>query len=69
MCIHRLLHLPYSSDIAPDDFWLFGYLKMKLEEIFFDTLAALSTEVEEILRDMSVTEWVKMFDEWKDCLK
>jgi len=69
MGIHRLPHPPYSPDIAPCDFWLFGYLKMKLEGMFFDTPAALLAEVEEILGDISITEWVKVFDEWKDRLK
>jgi hypothetical protein len=41
MGIHSLLHPPYSPDIAPCDFWLFGHLKMKLEGIFFGTPAAL----------------------------
>jgi hypothetical protein len=46
MGIHRLPHLPYSRDIAPYDFWLFGYFKMKLEGMLFDTPAALLAEVE-----------------------
>jgi hypothetical protein len=36
---------------------------MKLEGMFFDTPAALSAEVEEILGDVSITEWFKVFDE------
>jgi hypothetical protein len=42
---------------------------MKLEGMFFDTPAALLAEVEEILGDISITEWIKVFDEWKDRLK
>jgi hypothetical protein len=42
---------------------------MKLEGMFFDTPAALLAKVEEILGDISITEWVKVFDEWKDRLK
>jgi hypothetical protein len=41
---------------------------MKLEGMFFDTSAALLAEVEEILGDISITEWAKVFDEWKDRL-
>jgi len=42
---------------------------MKLERIFLDPLAVLLAEVEEILGDISIPEWVKVFDEWKDRLK
>jgi hypothetical protein len=69
MGIHRLLHSLCTPDIAPCNFWLFGSLKMKLEGMFFDTPAALLAEIEEILGDINITEWVKVFDEWKDRLK
>jgi hypothetical protein len=36
---------------------------MKLEEMFFGTSVALFAEVEEILRDTRIIEWVKAFDE------
>jgi hypothetical protein len=69
MGIHQLSYPPYSPDIAPCDFWLFGDFKMKLEKMFFDTPAALLAKVKEILGNISITEWVKVFDEWKDRLK
>jgi hypothetical protein len=67
--IDRLSDPAYSPDIAPCDFWRFRYLKMKLERMFFDAPAALLGEIEEILGDISIIEWAKMFDEWKDHLK
>jgi hypothetical protein len=42
---------------------------MKLEGMFFDTPEAFLAKVEEILGDISITEWIKVFDEWKDHLK
>jgi hypothetical protein len=66
MGIQRLSHLPDSPDAAPCDFSLFGYLKMKLERMFFDALFA---EFEEILGNNSITECVNVFDERKDSLK
>lgn len=33
--MRRLVHPPYSPDLAPSDFYLFGYLKMALEGCFF----------------------------------
>jgi hypothetical protein len=61
--IDRLRNPPDGPNIAPCDSRLFRYLKMKFEGIVFDTLAALFAEVEEILRDIRITEWVNMFDE------
>jgi hypothetical protein len=69
MGIHRLRHPPYSPDVAPCDFWLFGSLKMKLERILCVTPTPFVVEAEEVLGDNSMTEWAKVFDEWKDCLK
>jgi hypothetical protein len=69
MGIHRLPHPPESPDIALCDFWFFGSFKMKLEEMVFDTPAALFPEVEETFGDIRITEWVTVFDESKGCLK
>jgi hypothetical protein len=44
-----------SPDLAPCDFFLFGYLKLQLEgKIFFDE-NSLKTEVERILREIPIT--------------
>jgi hypothetical protein len=69
MAIHRLLHALYGFDITLCAFWLFRYVKMKLEAMFFDRPAAILAEIEGIVGDMSTAEWVKVFDEWKDRLK
>jgi hypothetical protein len=63
MGIPWLLHPSYGPDIAPYDFWLFGYLKLKFEGMFFDTPAALLAEVEEILGYMNITEAFERYDE------
>jgi hypothetical protein len=47
--IRRLPHPRYSPDIAPCDFWLFGYLKNSLKGRFFDDDMALRAAVTEIL--------------------
>jgi hypothetical protein len=36
---------------------------MKFEWMFSDISAAFLAEIEEILRDISITEWVMVFDE------
>jgi hypothetical protein len=40
---------PYSPDISPCDFFLFGDLKMKFKGEEFETLEALQERVEELL--------------------
>jgi hypothetical protein len=42
---------------------------MKLEGMFFDTPVVLLATVEEILGDIGITEWAKVFDEWNDRFK
>jgi hypothetical protein len=60
---------PYSPDLAPCDFFLFGYLKGALSGQQFTELPDISVAVQEILngipRDM--LEWV--FAEWADRLQ
>jgi hypothetical protein len=37
----RLSHVAYNPDLAPADFWLFGYLKGMMEGNSFQTAAEL----------------------------
>jgi hypothetical protein len=54
----------YSPDLAPCDFFLFGYLKSQLEaKTFFDE-NSLKTEVERILREISITLLYSVMEEW-----
>ena len=46
MCLNdcgftRMIHPPYSPDLAPSDFWLFGFLKEKMKGENFDTFEEL----------------------------
>jgi hypothetical protein len=58
----HLIQSKFDS-IAPCDFWLFGYLKMNLEGMFFATLAEFSAKVKEIFKAINITKWVHIFDE------
>jgi hypothetical protein len=49
MGIHRLPHHPDCPDIAPCDFGLFGYVKVKLKKMLLDAPAALLAAVEKIV--------------------
>jgi histone-lysine N-methyltransferase SETMAR len=63
--IKRLPHPPYSPDLAPCDFWLFGHLKQCLEGRVFEDDMALRAAVTEILMSIEPEVFAKVFDEWK----
>jgi hypothetical protein len=55
MPIHLTPHPPYSLDLTPSDFFLFGYLKEKILALEFESPAALlastNAEFERIPRE------------------
>jgi hypothetical protein len=59
---------PYSHDLAPCNFWLFGTLKRKLERSTFgnqiEALLAVNTMFSTI-----PCEFITVFDEWKSRLR
>jgi hypothetical protein len=63
--IKRRPHPSYSPDLAPCDFWLFGYLKQSFERQFFDDDVALKILVSEILMSIEPGVFVRVFAEWK----
>jgi hypothetical protein len=50
--LRRALHLPYSLDLAPSDFRLFGHLKGVLHGSSFDEPDELLSVIQEILREI-----------------
>ena len=60
----RTPHPPYSPDIAPSDFFLFGYVKEKLKGQVFRTREKLKEKIEEILEDIPRDLKIKVFKEW-----
>jgi histone-lysine N-methyltransferase SETMAR len=63
--IRRLPHPPYSPDLAPCDFWLFGNLKTKLEGSTFTSAGQLIGKVNEIHMDIPLHEFISVFNKWK----
>ena len=69
----RVPHPPYSPDLSPCDFWLFGRLKKDIRGIHFRNLAVVKEAVEEQIasipseeyRHMMVVSWPKR---WRKCL-
>ena len=62
----RAPHPPYSPDIAPSDFFIFGYIKGKLEGLSFKTRDALFETIFNIIEGISIELKRKVFDEWAD---
>ena len=62
-------HPPYSPDLAPSDFYLFGYLKNKMKGESFPSADDLLQRVLQILNNISTDTLKKVFDEWLDRLQ
>ena len=58
-------HPPYSPDIAPCDFFLFGYIKNKLKGNVFNTSNELKVAIEKVVMGISTNTIQNVFLEWK----
>ena len=58
---------PYSPDLAPADFWLFGYLKRQLGT--YSDPKSLQQAVTKELRLIPTNEYQKTFQKWIDRMK
>jgi len=67
--ILRLPHPPYSPDLAPSDFFLFGLLKNKLEGLSFDNDDELQEKTIKILKEIPREIFEESFEEWISRLK
>ena len=63
----KLPHPPYSPDIAPCDFFLFGYLKRKLATDAVHS-SDISNVVKRYLVEIDPEVYVHVFDHWHDRL-
>jgi hypothetical protein len=62
--VPRVEHPPYSPDLAPCDFFLFGYLKFMLEGLFFESDEELIAATREIMAGIPRKTFEKVFEEW-----
>lgn len=60
----RAPHPPYSPDVAPSDFYLFGFIKEKLKGRKFTSLDELKEAVLEILGTITQAKRKEVFQEW-----
>lgn len=67
-----LQHPPYSPDLAPSDFFLFGKLKSHLRGTSFDSVADVKVAVNEWLNGQSVAFYrdgiKKLMKRWQKCI-
>ena len=62
----KAAQLPYSPDIAPSDFYLFGYIKKCLKGTRFESPQQLYSAITEILRGISPETLTSVFLKWAD---
>ena len=60
---------PYSPDIAPSDFYLFGYIKDQLKGCIFNSKEDLLSAIRSILETISTETLKKVFLKWEERLK
>jgi len=61
----RLQHPPYSPDLAPSDFYLFGMVKAKLAGRGFGTKDEILEEIRKIVDSVPKSELISVMNEWK----
>jgi hypothetical protein len=66
--IERALHRPYSPDISPYDFWLFGLRKHKMKDREFQSQQAILTVVAKMGNDLTFADVQRVFQEWMERL-
>ena len=55
-------HPPYSPDLAPSDFWLFDYIKQRLDD--HKKAESVVRQITAIVRSMPKEEYLKTFEKW-----
>ncbi|UYV69543.1 hypothetical protein LAZ67_6003931 [Cordylochernes scorpioides] len=61
----QIPHPPYSPDLAPNDFFLYPKLKIKLKGRKFDNVDMIQAESKATLRNPSKSDFISCFDNWK----
>jgi hypothetical protein len=64
--VKSALHLPYSPDLEPSDFYLFGYVKRCLTGLLFEDADQLLAAVEGVLEGIEKMTLEAVFLEWMD---
>jgi hypothetical protein len=54
-------HPPYSPDLAPSDFWVFGHIKTSVVDCGFNDADELVEAVIRFLNEIQLSEWQLVF--------
>ena len=65
--INVMPHPPYSPDLAPSDYWLFGTLKRSL--VNYSDAASLARAITKELHSIPIEEYQKTFQKWVETMK
>jgi transposase len=66
--IVRAPHPPYSPDLSPCDFWLFGILKQKMKERVFHSEEQILAAITESWNELTFEDIQKVFHNWMERL-
>jgi len=71
--VEVLSHPPYSSDLAPSNYHLFGFMKNQMRGQHYETNEALQTAVRQCLRTAGTECYrkgiFKLPERWEKCVK
>jgi hypothetical protein len=62
--VSRVVHLAYSPDVAPSDFFLFGHLTGEMAGFSANSRADILSEIRRIFQEMTKETLVAVYDEW-----
>ena len=65
--IKLMVHPPYSPNLAPSDFWLFSYLKHRLDT--YPDATSLTKAITKELNSIPMGEYQKTFHKWIERMK
>ena len=67
--LHSAPHPPYSPDLAPSDFYLFGTLKSRIAGLEFQDSDEIKEWILEQMEETSKDEYQRVFHLWKTRLQ
>jgi transposase len=62
-------HSPYSPDLSPSDFFLFGYVKERLKGIVFPSYEELLDAIGEVMTGIESETLTAVFEHWMERLE
>jgi hypothetical protein len=66
--IARAPHPPYSPDLSPCDFWLFGILKQNMKERVFQSEEQILAAITESWNELTFEDIQRVFHNWMERL-